>query len=327
MIAQLTNKCPECSERKGSWGSCDTCNGFHADLWTDTFAAVWCGNTALRVVLYHILTVPLVQPQLTGCDPLSGGCNPGIIPIKIGDPVPCPATTPKIFYRDSQGFYQSFMVTGMRAAFVSASIPGFNFRVQANEINGVILNLDAVQPSQLPGSFPITITDADGGVYTCQVSNGAAGSTFPCGGGGAIPAPVVTTQTAPADPAPANPAPANPAPADTPADTTAPADGLGGSTAVTAASTTTGGCDALRPANGGSSYASYKQCALATPGAWPPQPVAGSLAEYQQCGDDSAMPFATRCESGTVCCQTVSNYAQCIDPSDGPALAKCTTKY
>lgn len=49
--------------------------------------------------------------QLTGCDPTAGGCNPGVIPVKIGDPVPCPATTPKIFYRDAEAFFHIFQIT------------------------------------------------------------------------------------------------------------------------------------------------------------------------------------------------------------------------
>lgn len=54
VLAQLTNKCPECSERKGSWGSCDTCSGFHVDLWSDTFAAVCGVVNILQIYIYPL---------------------------------------------------------------------------------------------------------------------------------------------------------------------------------------------------------------------------------------------------------------------------------
>lgn len=39
-IVQITNACPECGEKKGSWGSCTTCTNYHVDLWYTTYAAV-----------------------------------------------------------------------------------------------------------------------------------------------------------------------------------------------------------------------------------------------------------------------------------------------
>lgn len=39
-IVQITNACPECQEKTGSWGSCDTCSGNHVDLWYTTYQAV-----------------------------------------------------------------------------------------------------------------------------------------------------------------------------------------------------------------------------------------------------------------------------------------------
>lgn len=60
VLAQLTNKCPECGSGGGSWGSCNTCGGTHVDLWYKTFEAVRIGELA-RVLSCPSNTIPFLS--------------------------------------------------------------------------------------------------------------------------------------------------------------------------------------------------------------------------------------------------------------------------
>lgn len=200
------------------------------------------------------------------------------------------------------------------------------FRRQINDIGGVLLALDGIPTSALPGTLELALEDLDGRTYTCSVPVGAAGSVTACSGGTGgsfssglgsattTTAPITTTTTTPVTTA-----------ADTSATTTTPVDTTSQQpvTATSTTSATPADCEALRPVSPvvqegvAKDYAAYKRCAKTKQSDWPPKPVEGFVAEYGQCGIGGSMPLpGVVCETGTVCCQTSSEHAQCADPTD-----------
>ena len=136
---------------------------------------------------HHILSTVFFStqyPQLTGCDPTVGGCNPGLLPIKISDPVPCDDTTPKAYYRSSTFYYQALQMTGMNAALDSVNllnVDNTTFRMQYSTfVSGVLLNLDGFEQDKLPPTLDFVVKTMDGTQTKCSVPTGAVGTTTPC---------------------------------------------------------------------------------------------------------------------------------------------------
>ena len=229
---------------------------------------------------------------------------------------------------------------GLGAGFADVELTngnGVKFRQQKNDIGGVLLAIDGIPTSGLPATLAIKLSDKDGRTYTCNVPVGAKGSITPCdgGSGGSFTAGLgsSTTSTTTATTTAPPPAPATTdAPTNTNANTNTNTDaGQPATTTVIAESKATDeskaqdvtDCEVLRPVSPQTQegvtkdYAAYKRCAKSKQSDWPPKAIGSFSPEYSQCGIGGEMPLqSVTCETGTVCCQTDSEYAQCVDPSD-----------
>lgn len=104
--------------------------------------------------------------------------------MKIGDPVPCPVTTPKAYYRSSTYYYQALQMTGMNAAFDSVdllNVANTTFRLQFSTfVSGVLFNLDGFPQDKLPSTLDFVVKTVDGTSTKCSVPTGTVGSTTTC---------------------------------------------------------------------------------------------------------------------------------------------------